>query len=196
MRGMHCLNTWSNTQALVAKSSAESELYALVRASCEALGSQTLMAELGEVVTVRIHVDATAAEAIAERNGLDKLRHIDVNVLWIQDQEARDKLPLFKVCGKLNPADLMTKHLDAALARTHLTALNIEFRNGRAEAAAQLYSTTGDCLMMRRRNGGDGGDGGRGDEERRGGGNGGRSYHIRTQCSIALTRSPVREHIL
>ena len=61
------------------------------------------MAELGEVVTVRIHVDATAAKAIAERNGLDKLRHIDVNVLWIQDQEARDKLPLFKVCGKSTP---------------------------------------------------------------------------------------------
>ena len=34
-RGMHCLRTWSKTQALVAKSSAESELYALVRASCE-----------------------------------------------------------------------------------------------------------------------------------------------------------------
>ena len=46
MRGMHCLNTLSKTQA---KSSAESELYALERASCEALGSQTLMAELGEV---------------------------------------------------------------------------------------------------------------------------------------------------
>ena len=74
MRGTHCLKTWSKTQALVAKSSAESELYALVRASCEALGSQTLMAELGEVVTVRIHVDATAAKAIAERNGLEKLR--------------------------------------------------------------------------------------------------------------------------
>ena len=94
LRGRHCLKTWAKTQALVAKSSAESELYALVRASCEALGAHTLFAELGEDVKVRVHVDATAAKAIAERSGLDKLRHTDVNILWIQEQEARDRIPL------------------------------------------------------------------------------------------------------
>ena len=139
LRGQHCLKTWAKTQALVAKSNAESELYTLVRASCEALGAQTLMAELGEKVKVRVHVDATAAKAIAERSGLDKLRHVDVNILWIQEQEARDRLPLVKVCGKINPADLMTKYVDGELIKRHLKSMSTDFREGRAQLAAQLY---------------------------------------------------------
>ena len=123
----------------MAKSSAESELYALVRASCEALGAHTLMDELGEEVKVRVHVDATAAKAIAERSGLDKLRHIDVNILWIQEQEARDRLPLVKVSGKINPADLMTKYVEGELIKSHMKTMNIGFREGRAQLAAQLY---------------------------------------------------------
>ena len=35
MLGSHCLKAWSKTQAVIARSSAESELYGLVRASCE-----------------------------------------------------------------------------------------------------------------------------------------------------------------
>ena len=139
LRGKHCFKTWANTQALVAKSSAESEFYALVRASCEAHGAQTMMSELGEEVKVRVHVDATAAKAIAERSGLDKLRHIDVNILWIQEQEARDRIPLVKVCGKTNPADLMTKYVDGELIRSHLNSMFIEFREGISQLAAQLY---------------------------------------------------------
>ena len=86
-----------------------------------------------------MHVDATAAKAIAERSGLDKLRHIDVNILWIQEQEARDRLPLVKVCGKINPADLMTKYVDGELIKRHLKSMSIDFREGRAKLAAQLY---------------------------------------------------------
>ena len=97
------------------------------------------MAELGEEVKVRVHVDATAAKAIAERSGLDKLRHIDVNILWIQEQEARDRLPLVKVSGKINPADLMTKYVEGELIKSHMKTMNIGFREGRAQLAAQLY---------------------------------------------------------
>ena len=42
MRGTHCLKTWSKTQALIAKSSGEVELYAVVRGATEALGMMTL----------------------------------------------------------------------------------------------------------------------------------------------------------
>ena len=38
MLGSHCLKTWSKTQATIAKSLAESELFGVVRASCEWLG--------------------------------------------------------------------------------------------------------------------------------------------------------------
>ena len=71
------------------------------------------------------------------RSGLDKLRHINVDVLWIQEQEARERLPLVKVGGKSNPADMMTKYVDGELIRNHLEALKIVFREGRAQTAAQ-----------------------------------------------------------
>jgi hypothetical protein len=101
--GQHCVKAGSKTQAIIAKSSAEAELYGVVKASCEALGTLTLMEELGSESTARVHVDASAAKGIIERRGLDKVRHIDVNVLWLQEQEIRGRVPLRKVDGTRNP---------------------------------------------------------------------------------------------
>ena len=140
MMGQHCIKTWSKTQALIAKSSAESELYGVVKASCEALGSLTLAQELGQEMKARVHVDATAAKGIVERAGLDKVRHIDVNVLWLQEQEVRGRVPLSKIDGTRNPADLMTKHLESTKTAIHLNTMNLAFKGGRAEAAAHLYA--------------------------------------------------------
>ena len=112
MIGQHCIKTWSKTQAIVAKSSAESELDGVVKASCEALGTLTLLEELGAEATARVHVDVSAAQGIIERAGLDKRRHIDVNVLWLQEQEVRGRVPMRKINGTKNPTDLMTKHLE------------------------------------------------------------------------------------
>ena len=136
MIGDHCITSWAKTQSLIAKSSAESELYAVVKASTEALGMMTLAKELGDELKTRIHVDAAAAKGIVERTGLDKVRHIDVGVLWLQEQAARKRLPLHKIDGTQNPADLMTKHLCSNKIGDHVRRLRLEFREGRAEAAA------------------------------------------------------------
>ena len=49
----------------------------------------TLLKDFGETSpSIRMHVDATAAKGIIERKGLNKLRHIDLDVLWLQEQEA------------------------------------------------------------------------------------------------------------
>ena len=47
MIGSHLVRTYSKSQATIAKSSAESELYALVRASAEGLGIATLLSDFG-----------------------------------------------------------------------------------------------------------------------------------------------------
>ena len=143
MAGYHCIKTWSKTQAIVAKSSAESELYGIVKASCEALGILTLMGELGRETNARVHVDANAAKGIVERAGLDRVRHIDVNVLWLQEQEVRGKVPLHKVDGTENPADLMTKNLDAAKVQKFTSMLQQVFREGRSRESLQVQKTGG-----------------------------------------------------
>ena len=138
MLGKHCIKVWSKTQALIAKSSAEAELYATVKAAVEALGIGTLLGELGQEMQMRVHIDSTAAKSICEREGLDKMRHVEVAVLWIQEQEARRQLPLHKILGTLNPADLMTKNLCRAELDKYLQMLNVEFLDGRAATAPRF----------------------------------------------------------
>ena len=140
MCGSHCLKTWSKTQAVVAKSSGEAELYAVVRGATEALGMATLAKDLGKKVEIRMHLDALAAKGMIERKGLSKVRHLDVNVLWLQEQCARKILPVHKVPGEENPADLMTKHLGAAHVRKHIRIMRMDLTEGRATKAAQLHA--------------------------------------------------------
>ena len=71
-RGSHCIKAWSKTQAVIAKSSAESELYGVVRGACEGIGTKTLCADLGDEVSVSLELDATAAKGILDRSGLQR----------------------------------------------------------------------------------------------------------------------------
>ena len=139
--GRHCVKAWSKTQAVIAKSSAESELYSVIKGSCEGLGMQTLMDDLGVTIDINLHLDATAAKGILERSGLSKVRHIDVNHLWLQEQCTRKIIPLTKVDGTKNPSDLLTKHLSVAVIEKHLECLNLQYREG-SEKAAKLHVIT------------------------------------------------------
>ena len=140
MLGSHCLKTWAKTQAIIARSSAEAELYGVVRAATEGLGTVTLMDDLGMKAKLQLHLDAAAAKGIVERKGLSKVRHIDVNVLWLQETCARKDIPLYKVSGELNPADMMTKHIGSAKIDKNTTTMEMGFPEGRSGKAAQLHS--------------------------------------------------------
>ena len=140
--GGHCIKVWAKTQAVIAKSSAESELYGVVRGACEGLGLRTLCADLGGDVEVKLELDATAAKGILDRQGLAKVRHLDVNCLWLQEQCSKKMVPLIKIPGEINTADLMTKHLVSPMIMRHVKNLNLDLREGRSEKAAKLHSIT------------------------------------------------------
>ena len=95
MLGRHTLKGWSKTQALVAFSPGESELYAVLKASAEALGLIALLKDLGYTVRGEVWGDASAALGIIHRRGLGKTRHINVGYLWIQDLVAAKALAWF-----------------------------------------------------------------------------------------------------
>ena len=138
--GQHCLKTWSSTQATVALSSAEAELYALTKGAAQGLGMMALLHDFGLTVSVTVHTDASAAIGIVRRAGLGKLRHLNVRYLWVQDQVKRERLWLEKVAGADNPADLATKHLSADVMRKHLESLGVRAGGGRARSAPPLGS--------------------------------------------------------
>ena len=85
MWGAHCFKSWASTQAIVALSSAEAELYALTKGASQALGVMTLLEDFGFRTRSVLHTDAGAAIGIVRRAGLGKLRHLNVRYLWLQD---------------------------------------------------------------------------------------------------------------
>ena len=100
MLGSHALKGWSKTQALIALSSGESELYAALKASAETLGLMALLKDLGYKVSGEVWGDASAALGIKNRRGLGKTRHIDTGLLWIQQTAAEQRIKYNKVLGK------------------------------------------------------------------------------------------------
>ena len=111
MHGWHTVKTWASTQSVVAMSSGESELYSMTKGAANALGLIALAADFGLERIGKVHTDASATLGIVRRQGLGKLRHINVQYLWLQDRTRTGDLEVHKVAGADNPADLMTKHL-------------------------------------------------------------------------------------
>ena len=112
-----------------------------MRASCEALGSQTLFGVLGRNLYARVHVDASTAKAICEGKGLDRICYLDVDNLWLREQHVcvRERAPIVKINGKHSIADLMATNLPFNEIELHLTRLGLGFRAGRFEMVAKLY---------------------------------------------------------
>ena len=98
-------------QNVVAASSGEAEFYALTKSASRALGAVAPAADMAKVVMPRVRVDATASEAIASRRGVERVRHLHTQVLWVQEAVARRELTIVKVPGVENPADMGTKHV-------------------------------------------------------------------------------------
>ena len=140
--GTHTLKSWSRTQAFIALSSGESEFYAALKASAEALGMIALMKDLGQHLSGEVWGDAGAALGIIHRKGLGKTRHIDIGHLWIQQTAADKRLQYNKVLGKENPADLFTKFLDVATSNLHTKKLGCQFIGGRSNEAPQFHAIT------------------------------------------------------
>ena len=138
--GKHTVRTWSKNQATIAISSAEAELYGIVKGAVEVLGMTSLTVDCGVLnLKVLLHSDASAALSVVERKGVGRMRHINTNVLWLQERELREQVSFLKVGGKRNPADLCTKHVDRALAKEHMSRMNVRVVEGRASIAAEAH---------------------------------------------------------
>ena len=117
---------WCKTQAVVALSSAEAELYSLVRASSETM------------VLISMYKDRHTHEWIwfwetqAQLSPLwptrvGKLKHLDTIYLWTQEETAKGDLNFKKVAGVDNGADLFTKTLSWTEKQSHIHKLSSQF---------------------------------------------------------------------
>ena len=135
MLGDCCVKHWSKTQTTIALSSGEAELSGIAAGTAQALGIQSLMRDMGWIVKVVIHSDATAAIGIARRKGLGKIRHLDVSDLWIQDMIRSKRVDLVKVLGTENMADVLTKYVDRTSMLRALDKMGLIKMTGRPACA-------------------------------------------------------------
>ena len=138
MCGMHILKTWSTTQATVAMSSAEAELYALVKGAAQTLGMLSIGRDLGIPMQATLHTDASAALSIIQRQGVGKMRHVATQFLWIQEKTRRNAFDVAKIPGEDNPADILTKNVPADILQRHLVGMGVQIYSDRASTAPML----------------------------------------------------------
>ena len=86
--------------------------------------------DFGEELGAVVRSDSSTALAISQRVGLGKVRHLQVQYLWIQERHSDGSLALQKVKGELNPADLLTKGVPQETLRRHVATAGLELRGG------------------------------------------------------------------
>ena len=138
MHGGHLIKSYAKTQVVLALSSGEAELYSLVRASCEGLGMMAMARDLGHEKTGSVYTDASAALGIVGRAGLGRLRHIDVQHLWVQRCAAEKALLYNKIGGSINPADAATKSVEGWRLKEHMERVGLTVLDGRATSVPEL----------------------------------------------------------
>ena len=80
--------------------------------------------------------DARAASGVMQRQGLERLRHVECNCLFVQSRNARKVVQYAKVLGSDNLAEIFTMGLNAELMTKHVSA--VDGRHSAGFSAKQL----------------------------------------------------------
>ena len=89
---------------------------------------------------VRLWFDASAAKGMASRRGVGRVKHLRVEVLWLQQAVTTRQLSVHRVKGDDNGADIGTKYLAASRMWHLMGILGIHRREGRSAIALQAAS--------------------------------------------------------
>ena len=91
------IKTWSSTQQSTALSSGEAEMVGVTKAATVTLGIKSMLADFGVVCPTRVWTDSSAAVGMCSRQGLGKVRHLDVQTMWVQQRVRRGDIDLYKL---------------------------------------------------------------------------------------------------
>ena len=112
----------------------------LVKGVSGAIGITNLCKDLGTIMEgpIRAKTDASAAIGIASRLGVGKVRHIEVNQLWLQQKVYDKSVEILKVPTEEHLADVLTKAVDSIKLRKHIEDINAWTSNDRHELTPGL----------------------------------------------------------
>ena len=119
-------------------------LVGVTKAATAALGFRSLLAHLGVNWPAKIWTDSTVSIGMCSRQGLGKVRHLDTQVMWIQQRIRNNDFDLYKILGDENPADISTKAFITRERMEHMVRkLGCTFEDGRPISAPQLRQEGG-----------------------------------------------------
>ena len=100
-----CFAVGETIQTVIATSSGQTELYAACMVAQQAMGTENMARELGVHLDAKeLHV-ANAAIGIICRQGLGKLRDLDLSYLWLQSTVRGKQVYMKKVHPESDMAD-------------------------------------------------------------------------------------------
>ena len=109
------LSAGARAQSVIALSSCEAEDIAATAATSEVKYIQPLFLACGQHVNVHPRSDSSGTIGVANRRGLQRLRHLHVRFLWLQAETANKNVRISKVPGLEKVADANTKPADRRL---------------------------------------------------------------------------------
>lgn len=113
--GDHIMNDSSSTQATIALSSTESEYNAMVLDAGHGILTRNILRDMGyPIVSIILVSDRSGARGVAARQGVGKIRHLDVRTLWLQQRVKDKEIITQRIATDENVSDLGTKHLTRA----------------------------------------------------------------------------------
>ena len=121
--GHHVRMHWGKTQTVVALSSGEAELNAVLKGASEGMGITTMLTQCGEKFNLQVKTDSSACVGTSHRLGLGRLKHSEVKKVWIQEAVKSGSLAVNKLPRMLNCSDVLTHHWNKADGERHLAEL-------------------------------------------------------------------------
>ena len=112
----------------------------MVTAGRQSIGVKALAQDIGIELSGPpvINSDASVAIGIGNHIGSDKVRHIEVTQLWLQDKVSREVFVLGNIKTYKNLADALTKGVAATAIQRHLDGVRVELRNDMHQIAPEL----------------------------------------------------------
>ena len=141
--------SYSRTQKSIALSSAEAEYLSLTGTVSEALNIHIALRFLtASPVVLKAFTDSSACRGICARQGVGRIKHLAVRLLWLQQAIRAGRLTVHSVPTQQNPADIGTKPLTAKRIQLLLYVLN--FRNDDQRIGEEEYRQYSAAAVIRR----------------------------------------------
>ena len=87
--------------------------------------TQHLCRDFGLHVGLEMHGDSAACRGMLHREGVGRMKHVEVKQMWLQGQLASGKIRFRQVLREQNTADAFTKHWTSDAAK-HFATISFE----------------------------------------------------------------------